>query len=307
MVEVVFLGTGGIKPTPERNVPSIAIRIGSEIILFDAGEGTLRQMEIARLNPMRIKRIFITHFHGDHYLGLAAIIQTMNLWDRKEPLHIYGPENSVEFISNFLKSGYFAPGFDVVVHEITGKARLQFENYEIWAFEVSHGIPALGYVFKEKDRRGNFDLEKIQSLGLTPGPWMKELENRKIIKIGEKVIRLSEVTGPKKRGAKIVYTGDTEPVDDIVEFSKRADLLIHEATYISKEHRKDSYHTIIEEACEIFKASKASYLALFHRAPRYSYQEYAVAAKGLCPEAYIPRDFDRIFVRGKGNVIFKVR
>ncbi|CAB50012.1 ribonuclease Z [Pyrococcus abyssi] len=307
MIEVIFLGTGGIKPTPERNVPSIAIKVEGELILFDVGEGTLRQMEIAGLSPMKIRRIFITHFHGDHYLGLPALIQTMNLWKRKEPLHIYGPENSIEFIKNLLNSGYFAPSFDVTVHELPGKARLQFEKYEVWAFEVSHGVPALGYVFKEKDRRGSFDLEKIKNLGLEPGPWMKELEEKKVINIGGRTIRLSEVTGPKKRGAKIVYTGDTEPCENVIQFSRRANLLIHEATYLNSEDRGESYHTTVEEACEIWKKSKAFNLALFHRGPRYSFKEYKEGATKLCPQAMIPRDFDRIMVKGAEYVIFKVR
>jgi len=292
MIEVIFLGTGGIKPTPERNVPSIAIKIGGEIILFDVGEGTLRQMEIARISPMKIKRVFITHFHGDHYLGLPALIQTMSLWKRKDPLHIYGPEGSSTFLQNLLNSGYFAPSFDILVHEISGKSRLKFKEYEVWAFEVSHGVPALGYVFKEKDKRGNFNLKKIKELGLEPGPWMKELERQKIIEINGKIVRLLEVTGPKKRGAKVVYSGDTEPCDEVIEFSRRGTLLIHEATYVNEEDRKDSYHTTIEEACEIWKKSKARKLVLFHRSPRYS---------------IIPRDFDRIAIEGAGDVLFKIR
>ncbi|AEC52691.1 ribonuclease Z [Pyrococcus sp. NA2] len=307
MIEVIFLGTGGIKPTPERNVPSIAIRIDGEITLFDAGEGTLRQMEIAGISPMKVKRIFITHFHGDHYLGIPALVQTMSLWKRRDPLHIYGPEGASTFIENLLKSGYFEPPFDVIVHEIPGKYRLKFENYEIWSFEVSHGIPALGYVFKERDKRGNFDLEKIKRLGLKPGSWMKELEKKKILEINGTIIRLSDVTGPKKRGAKIVYTGDTEPCENVTLFSKRATILIHEATYVSEEDRGESYHTTIREACETWHDSKAKMLVMFHRGPRYSYAEYKRKVFEICPQAIVPRDFDRIIVKGENDVLLKVR
>ncbi|AEH24455.1 ribonuclease Z [Pyrococcus yayanosii] len=299
MVTVVFLGTGGIMPTKERNVPAIAIRYKGEIVLFDAGEGTIRQMNTASLSPMKVDKIFITHFHGDHYLGLAALIQTMNLWNRTKPLHIYGPEGSAEFVKNLLRSGYFKPAFDVVIHEI-GEVRLRFGEYEIWSFEVEHGIPALGYVFKERDRRGHFDLEKIRKLGLKPGPWMKVLEERGEVEVSGMRIRLEDVTGPKRRGIKIVYSGDTEPCERLKLFARRADLLIHEATYIREEHRRDSYHTTVEEACAIAQEAKARLLALFHRAPRYPYDEYVAFARKVCQIPFIvPRDLDILTVGGE--------
>lgn len=213
MLEVFFLGTGGIMPTRERNVPAIALRYKGEIILFDAGEGTIRQMNTAKLSPMKVDKIFITHFHGDHYLGIPALIQTMNLWDRqKPPLHIYGPKYTFQFVQNLLNSGFFRPGFDIHVHEL-GETRLKFGDYEIWSFKVEHGIPALGYVFKERDRRGGkFLKEKLREYGLEEGPILGKLEREGKIEWNGRIIRLEDVTGPRRKGLKIVYTGDTEPV-----------------------------------------------------------------------------------------------
>jgi len=292
MLEVIFLGTGGIMPTKERNVPAIALKYGGEIILWDIGEGTLRQLNTAKLSPMKIEKIFITHFHGDHYLGLMSLIQTMTLWKRECPLHIYGPKYTFEFIQNYLKSGFFRPSFEIHVHEL-GETRLKFKNYEIWSFKVDHGIPALGYVFKEKDKRGNFDVKKIRELGLKPGPWMKELEIKGKIEINGKLIYLEDVTGKPKKGVKIVYTGDTEQCERVKLFSERADLLIHEATYLSREDKGDSYHSTVEEACETAKRAKVKLLALFHRAPRYKYEEYLQKANEICKHNFIiPQDFD---------------
>ncbi|ASJ16768.1 ribonuclease Z [Thermococcus chitonophagus] len=305
MIEVIFLGTGGIKPTPERNVPGIAIKIGKEIILFDAGEGTLKQMEIAGLSPMRISRIFITHFHGDHYLGIPSLIQTMNLWHREAPLYIYGPPGTVDFIRNLLNSGYFRPSFKVIVTELVEGEEVKGREYRIKPFQVLHGIPAFGYVFKEKDRRGNFNLEKIRAMGLKPGPWMKELERKGKVKVNEIEIKLEDVTGPKKKGAKIVYTGDTEPMP-LGGIAEDADLLIHDATYLTEHEKRDSYHSTVREACEVGRECGVELLVLFHRAPRYRYVEYKREALKICPSAYVPRDFDRILV-GNGNVVLKVR
>ncbi|WP_456394762.1 ribonuclease Z [Thermococcus sp.] len=307
MLEVIFLGTGGIMPTKERNVPSIALRYNGEIILFDAGEGTMRQLNTARLSPMRIEKIFITHFHGDHYLGLMALIQTMTLWKRKKPLHIYGPKYTFEFIQNFLKSGFFRPDFPIHVHEL-GEARLKFGGYEIWSFKVEHGVPALGYVFRENDRRGKFLPEKLAEYGLREGPILGKLEREGAIKVDGRVIRLEDVTGPKRRGVKVVYTGDTEPCERVRLFGEKADLLIHEATYLSPEDRGESYHTTVEEACGMAEKTKAKLLALFHRAPRYSFTEYSSRAEEICGHRFIiPRDFDVVRLSGEGYELSSVR
>ncbi|HDZ35822.1 MAG TPA: ribonuclease Z [Thermococcus sp.] len=295
MLEVFFLGTGGIMPTRERNVPAIALRYKGEIILFDAGEGTIRQMNTAKLSPMKVEKIFITHFHGDHYLGLAALIQTMNLWDREKPLHIYGPKYTFEFVQHFLQSGFFRPGFDIHVHEL-GETRLKFGDYEIWSFKVEHGIPALGYVFKEKDRRGKFIPEKLAEYGLSEGPILGKLEREGKIEWNGRVIRLEDVTGPRRRGVKVVYTGDTEPCERVRFFAENADLLIHEATYLNPADRGESYHSTVEEACETARKAKVKLLALFHRAFRYTYEEYLSEASKICREFgvnfVVPRDFD---------------
>ncbi|ASJ11957.1 ribonuclease Z [Thermococcus thioreducens] len=306
MLEVIFLGTGGIMPTRERNVPAIALRYNGEIILFDVGEGTMRQMNTAKLSPMKVEKIFITHFHGDHYLGLAALIQTMNLWDREKPLHIYGPKYTFEFVQHFLNSGFFRPGFKIHVHEL-GETRLKFGDYEIWSFKVEHGIPALGYVFKEKDKRGKFLPEKLAQYGLSEGPILGKLEREGKIEWNGKTIYLEDVTGPRRKGVKVVYTGDTEPTERVRLFAERADLLIHEATYLDPAHRGDSYHSTVEEACEVAKTAKVKLLALFHRAFRYTYDEYLSGASRICREFgvnfIVPRDFDVLtFKSGKFNV-----
>ncbi len=300
MLEVFFLGTGGIMPTRERNVPSIALRYRGEIVLFDAGECTMRQMNTAKLSPMRVDKIFITHFHGDHYLGIPALIQTMNLWNREKPLHIFGPKYTFQFVQNLLNSGFFRPGFDIHVHEL-GETRLKFGDYEVWSFKVEHGIPALGYVFKEKDRRGKFLKEKLVEYGLSEGPILGKLEKEGQIERNGRIIRLEDVTGPRRKGLKVVYTGDTKPCERVRLFAERADLLIHEATYLNPKDRGESYHSTVEEACETAKRAKVKLLALFHRAFRYSYREYVEEALQICEglgvNAVVPKDFDVITLK----------
>ena len=112
-MKLIFLGTGGSWPTKYRNVVSIALQFGPEVILFDCGEGTQRQMMYTNISFMKIKKIFITHFHADHFLGIPGLLQTMNLNDREEDLHIYGPPGTMELVKALLSLGYFKAGFDI--------------------------------------------------------------------------------------------------------------------------------------------------------------------------------------------------
>jgi len=137
-LSIVFLGTGGSWPTVKRNVSSIAIKRGSEIILVDCGEGTQRQFQKSNLSYMQISKVFITHFHGDHFLGLPGIIQTMQLNDRDKPLHIYGPKGMKQLLSQLVSLGYFKPGYMIVAHELDGGNTLKFDGYDIHVSRVKH-------------------------------------------------------------------------------------------------------------------------------------------------------------------------
>ena len=138
-------------------------------------------------------------------------------------------------------------------------------------------------------------MEKIAEFGLKPGPWMKELEIKGKITINGKAVYLEDVTKGKRKGVKVVYSGDTEPCERIKLFSEKADILIHKATYLSDEDKNESYHSTVSEACEVAKSSRAKLLALVHRAPRYKYKEYLEKARELCSVPFIvPKDFDRL-------------
>ena len=135
---IIFLGTGGSWPSTKRNVTSIAIKRGREITLFDCGEGTQRQFQKSRLSYMQISKIFITHFHGDHFLGLPGLFQTMQLNDREKPLYIYGPKGMNKLISQLLSLGYFKPSYQIISHEVKSGDVLEFEDYVIKAIKVKH-------------------------------------------------------------------------------------------------------------------------------------------------------------------------
>lgn len=120
-MELIFLGTSSAIPTNHRNHSAIALKAFGEIMLFDCGEGTQRQMARVKLSPMKVDKIFITHLHGDHILGVPGIVQSMAFRGRLKPLHIFGPKGISKFVENIKKLGYFSMSFQIYAHEINGK------------------------------------------------------------------------------------------------------------------------------------------------------------------------------------------
>ena len=285
-MKVIFLGTAASKPSKDRGLSSIAIQYKSDVVLFDCGENAQRQM-ISLIKPSKISSIFLTHFHGDHILGIPGLLMTMSLNERKDPLSIYGPEKTVYFIKNLLRGGYFGISFDVHIKELKDKDVVDFEDFYIQAFETKHGIPSLGYIFKEKDRRGSFIENKAKELGIK-GKMFSELERKGEIIINGKKIKLEDVTGPKKIGRSIVYTGDTLPLD--IPF-RGCDLLIHDGTFLTDEDRNGTFHSTVKEACEAALRIEAKKLVLTHISQRYTSDEIQKEALKYFENTIVAEDF----------------
>ncbi len=302
-LRIIFLGTGGSWPTVQRNVTSIAVKRGSEILLFDCGEGTQRQFQKSNLSYMQISKIFITHFHGDHFLGLPGLIQTMQLNDRKKPLDIYGPKGIDDLINKLLNLGYFTPNFDIKSHILTDKKIINFKDYKIKIIEVKHGVPSLGYCLEEKKRPGKFNKQRAFELGIPEGPLFNKIQHGEtIILKNNKKINPKEVLGPSRKGRKIVISGDTKPIQRMIEFSKFADILIHDSTFDSelKDIANEYGHTTTSQSAEIAKNAKVDKLYLVHISPRYLDKTILESdAKKIFKNSFVPMDFEEIELKYK--------
>lgn len=295
-LSVIFLGTGGSWPTVKRSVTSIAVKRGSDIILFDCGEGTQRQFQKSHLSYMQIKHIFISHFHGDHFLGLPGLIQTMQLNDREEPLHIYGPPGINQLVQQLVSLGYFKPSYEIISHEIKPKEILDYDGYSISALKVSHGIPSYAYKLQEKQRPGKFDKPKALSLGIPEGPLFGKLQKGEQIQLDDgRIFKPEDVMGPKREGRSLVYSGDTRIVEEMIDFSKGADLLIHEATYSSDlEDLAYQYgHCTAQQAATLAKKAGVHCLYLVHISPRYlDVGPLIVEARKIFANTFLPNDLE---------------
>jgi len=301
MIEVTFLGTVSGIPSLKRNHPAIVLEYSSderETILFDCGEGTQKQFMKSGISFMRIDKIFITHWHADHFAGLIPMIQTMNMERRKRPLKIFGPE-AEKFVSNIIDLGYFGLRFPVEAINVPfggDDSTLidETEEYEIRSIPVHHTVPAVAYMFKEKDK-WTIDTKKLEKMKLKRGKWLKELKAKGVATYRKKKIKIEDIADTKP-GLKVVYTGDTKPCKTVVKISKGADLLIHDATFL--EEAEGRAHADVKQAAKSAKQAKVDKLILTHMSRRYAtkedIQKMEDTAKKIFPNTKAAFDFMKV-------------
>jgi ribonuclease Z len=294
-LRVVFLGTAGSFPTIDRGLPAIAIHRGKELFLFDCGEGAQRQMFIAQIGFRYTLRVFITHMHGDHVLGLPGLLQTMSLFNVKHPVEVYGPPGICNFLCAIMETLRFHLTFPIKVIEV--KEGIVCNESEYWVRSVwtDHRVPNLAYAILEKERPGKFYPEKARSLGVPEGPLWSRLQHGEEVTLDDgRVIVPEQVLGPPRRGRKIVYSGDTKPCDALLELARDADLLIHEATIDDElaERAGQFGHSTPCQAALLAKEANVKRLVLTHIGLRYS--DAAVLGKQaekIFPNVEVAKDF----------------
>ena len=302
MIKVQFLGTAGSVPTEKRNLPALYLEFRGERMLFDCGEGTQRQMRIAGIPFMKLDKIFISHFHADHCLGLGGLIQTMDLFKRKAQLQIFGPKGILDVIEKIITTGHFVlEGFDLEINEIKSKKVAQIfanKEFKILSVGLDHTVPTLGFSFQEQDKR-KFLKKKALKLGIPEGPLFHRLQHGESVNINGRVIEPDEVLGPVVNGRKVTYIPDTRPCAAAVELAKNSDLLVHEATFAHelRDSAVEGKHTTAKEAAEIAKRAEVKKLYLTHISQRYvRWKQLEKEAKGIFPSTWVAKDFDVVTI-----------
>ena len=272
MLTVIFLGTAGSLPTPERSPSAVLINREGELLLFDCGEGTQRQMMRAKTGMMSLDTIFITHHHADHILGIPGLLETMAFQGRRDPVTIAGPPRTSEVVELFGRLCYYSRKFPVRALELEPGDVVRREGYEIEAVRTSHSVPSLGYCLREDPRPGRFNRERASALGIPPGPLFGRLQRGGAVEVGGRTVRPEEVMGPPRPGRKIVYTGDTRPTPEVEEASRGADLLIHDGSLDDgmADWAAETMHTTAGEAARLAERAGARRLVLTHISSRYS-------------------------------------
>jgi ribonuclease Z len=271
MIRLTFLGTAAARPTVGRNVSSLAVQREGDLFLFDCGEGSQRQM-MRYATGFDVRAIFVSHVHADHILGIPGLLRTMALQGRTDPLTLYGPVRSTKVLELVASLGADRAKFAVTVRECRAGEGYRADGYGVYAFEVEHGMPAVGWALVEDPRPGRFDVDKARELGVPEGPLFGRLHKGQDVEVGGRVISARELVGPPRPGRSVVYSGDTRPCASTVERARFADVLVHEATFGDEEKARaaETLHSTAAEAAKVAKEAGVGELLLTHLSARYS-------------------------------------
>ena len=286
-LRVVFLGTSAATPTDARGLSSIAVARGNEILLFDAGEGMQRNFVRSSLRMNSKMKVFITHMHADHSLGILGLLQTLSLNGRTLPIDIYGEPRLAEFIKFSIKQIGFGLSFDINLHNIEAEGLLVRENdYEVTCCEADHHVIAYSFCLTELERPGVFNVKRAAQLGIPEGNLFKQLQSGKDIIIKGSIVRSTDVVGPRRPGRKIGISGDTRPTEKLCKFFENCDLLVFESTYGNELRHKaiENYHATATEAAMLARQSGVRKLVLTHFSTRYRQSNQLLAEARLIHE-----------------------
>ena len=291
-LSLFFAGTAGSVPSARRGLPALLVRRGGDKLLFDCGEGTQRQL-VRTVGLPEVDAVFLTHFHADHWLGLPGMLKSFELRDRATPLTVYGPEGTAELLG-VMRRVYGRLSYPFAIVELEPGDAVEFDEYEVAAFNVRHRGPAYGYALVEHARPGRFDAEKATALGVPFGPDFGRLQR------GETVngVAPEQVMGPDRPGRKVVVSGDTAPSEMLRVAAHEADVLVHEATFTDEEldRAMQTGHSTARQAAELAREADVRLLALTHISTRYGGREIRDEAREIFERTEVPRDFDSIEV-----------
>ena len=271
ILRLTFLGTSAAMPTLHRNVSGLAVKADSDLLLFDCGEGSQRQM-IRFGTGFSVDAVFFTHFHADHYLGIIGFLRTLGMGGREQPLTLYGPAPARKILDAAIHLGVERLAFPVEVQELRGGEIIARKGYGVRAIRVDHRVNALGYALEEDVRPGRFDPEAARLLGVPSGPDFGRLQKGQTITLPDGTeIKPEQVMGSTRPGRRVIISGDTRPCAAMVEASRGADLLIHESTFSDDEQARaiETRHSTAREAARVAQEAKAKRLVLTHLSSRH--------------------------------------
>jgi ribonuclease Z len=306
-VQVTFLGTSSGVPTRGRNVSAVALRLPqrAELWLFDCGEGTQHQFLRSELRVSQLRRIFVTHMHGDHVFGLPGLLASLGLAGTCNGIDLYGPDPLRDYLEGVLRTSSTRIGYPLRSHRVkdaasSGALLLDDDDITVRCTKLIHRVPAYAYRVDQKPRAGRFDVEQARALGIAPGPVYAELKaGREVVLDDGRIINGASLCGPERPGCSVVYCTDTVFSEAAVELAQGADLLIHESTFAHAEAEMAfaRQHSTSTMAAQTALAAGVKQLMLTHLSPRYvpgnpvTPDDLLNEARAIFPNTELAKDF----------------
>ena len=294
--ELTILGSAAQVPTRERNHNGYLLRWDREVLLFDPGEGTQRQLSFAHQSAAKITRICITHFHGDHCLGLPGVIQRLSMDQVAGPVDLYFPAEGLEYVQRLRGAAAFHETTQLRLHPCEPGVVDQAPAFTLTAAALDHRVPTLGWRLIEPDGRHLLP-ERLAELGLA-GPDVGRLQRDGEIDVGGRRVTADEVSEPYT-GQRFAFVMDTKLCDAAFELAAGADLLVCEATYLSRDEAlaREYKHLTAAQAARIAAEAGARRLVLTHFSQRYGDpEEFAREAGEIFADVVVASDLQRVAV-----------
>ncbi len=298
-MKFTVLGSGAGLPSKDRNTQSFVIDCVleyNEYILIDAGEALQHRILHTHIKPSKIKNIFITHLHGDHIFGLPGFLSSRAFQGGESiPLKIYGPKGLAEWLQTTFRISESTLNYPLEIVEVTPHMNIRLNDFDVHVLPLSHGIESYAYIFKEDDKIGELQTDKLRELGLKPGPVYGEIKSSGTFTVGDTVYNTSDFIGETIKGRKITVHGDTRlnSDDEYLNLLNDSDLIVHEATFLKEEKEKahDYFHSEINQVLDVFKNINYKALMFVHISNRYTDEDIKEVNAGLNNRAVIAYDY----------------
>ena len=289
--DLTILGCSSQQPTRRRNHGAYLVRWKEEGLLFDPGEGTQRQFIFADIAPTCVTRIFVSHFHGDHCLGLGSMLMRLNLDKVTHPILCYYPASGKTYFDRLRFGSIYHEQIHVVEYPVHKPGLVhEDEKFRIEAFSLQHGADNFAYRITERDRR-RFDADKLKQLGVT-GPLVRELQEKGFLTVGGHRVSLDDVS-VIRHGDVFAIVIDTLPCAGALQAAKGATMLLCESTYLEEHHdlAHKYMHMTARQAAKLAKDAGVQQLILTHFSARYQdLTAFAKEAKEVFPATFVADD-----------------
>jgi ribonuclease Z len=273
-MKLTILGCYSATPRALTNTTSQVLEINNNMFLIDCGEGTQIQLRKHKIKFNRIKHIFISHLHGDHFFGLAGLISTFRLLTREADLHIYGPKGIKEVITLQMKLADSWTNYQLIFHELVSeKSELIYEDedVEVHTIPLTHRIYTNGFLFKEKEGERKLDIDAAEKCHIDMAYYRKLKQGYDVENEEGEIIKNERVTYSPQKPKSYAFCSDTSYNESIVPIIKDVDVLYHESTFLEKHENlaEPTKHSTAKQAANIAKLANAGTLILGHYSTRY--------------------------------------